>query len=435
MVKHRLIVGVGVTVVIMATAMGVPARRALASSSRLPVSASGCQRSEYATLDAAMRTIYDQISQDPDYTGIALLTRCGPIAIYSTSPTRYASAVAAAKLSPGMIQLHPVASSFVSMLRVQSTITAAIPRLERLGIDVRNYWPDMTTGIERMDVSSLTSSQRGQVDSMFGSSVDVQAANGPPITLTANRQSDSKPFNAGDFIYYEASTFVNDCTSGLAAHTGSGTSETYYMITAGHCSADANDNPITGTTWANGYYDGTSFHGSKAKIGTVTANSLGSQHVDGALIKVASTAKTSKYVWVGGSPGATLYGQETIQRALAGETACPDGAFEGWTCTSTIQQSGYLGCLNIPPNTLCDTINAVAPSGSPVVGAGDSGGPVLDTNQGQGVTLVGINSAEDIQGLACHAYTWRGAVCSSSSYYTDLTDILSTLGVSANLGP
>lgn len=123
-------------------------------------------------------------------------------------------------------------------------------------------------------------------------------------------------------------------------------------------------------------------------------------------------------------------------RALVGDVACPDGAFDGSQCqngrASTVQSQYYLGCITAEGQSLCHEIYAT--SAYAVLGPGDSGGPAWDDSICLGC-LAGVENAGMVQNLACPNNNWgnRQNTCSSEWFFVDLQTALSTAGLTLNV--
>lgn len=396
--------------------------------------AGGCSSSTHAHLELVMRAAYQHIEANPGYTGIALPEDCGAIDVYGTAGS--ASSIERALNSSTAFRVHSVRNSLASLLKVQATITSQYSALRGRGLDIRRYWPDMTSGLERIEVEGATPAQLSALASEFGAAVDPVAVKGAPTIAPARDPSNdiAPPYDGADFIEYTDAQTATEwlCTGAFGLHdwTNNGLTENYFMLTAGHCSvstpgdqgcnAGCNNQPISGTAWINAA--GTpGLSGSLAPIGTVVGNSLGNQ-IDGALISVAS--RTSTQEWNGWYTSANLNAQWVSNRALAGQTACMNGAYEGENCGGVVQTTGYLGCLTVQnfSKPWCDTIEAKNTSGGVIGGEGDSGGGVIGLAPQQ--YSEGIISAESIENKSCPHFTWRGNVCSDTIFFTDLPSII-----------
>lgn len=232
----------------------------------------------YNQLDRDMHTAYDRAVSDSAFTGIALRGACGPIDVYlsSLSPAAPLSTIGA--LSPTEFSFHQVRASLGTLLSIQDRITSNLDVLKQTGLAVYAYWPDMTTGLETLQVAAATPYQQELVVRLFGPDTVLRVVPNPvPLRLLADRANEAPPFNGGDFIENLKASFLIDCTGGVGAHQVTSVNgvnyTTFYMVTNGHCSVDASGNPgVTGNYFRNAYDDNGTITGSQAPIGQVTAN-------------------------------------------------------------------------------------------------------------------------------------------------------------------
>ena len=379
-----------------------------------------CSQGLHATLVDEAKRANNRIENDGGFTGIALIAQCGPIDVYGTDANTAQFQLTTS--GPDAIQhfrFHVVANSLTRLMAVQDTISLDFEGLAGQGMNIYRYWPDMTRGKERIEVigagSTVLSVLAGRYGSSYVDPVGVVAVARPRPTWDPSY--DSPPWYGGDYIEWTDSGSYNLCTEAFGLHAGS----TQYLLTAGHCSA-RNNSPITGESWINAVYDGNSLIGSLSTVGSVVYNSLGGQ-IDSALIQVSS----SNQEWNGWYTSAYVNQQRTQSRAVVGETVCTNGAFEGTICSGVVQQSGYLGCQTVSgwPKPWCELIQATDPNGNVITGEGDSGGGVIGLGPLQ--YSEGTLSLENPDGLSCPHWTWRGNVCSSTAYFTDLPFTISRM--------
>jgi len=367
-----------------------------------------------------MQRAYARIGNDPGYTGIALLAPCGPIDVYGPGGLNAGFQATTRGTDPiGDFRFHQVANGLQRLMQVQAAVSADFERLATQGVKIDRYWPDMTTGRERIEVADATTSVLAQLSAAYGPTfVDAVSVTQPVQRIPAyDPSNDSPPWYGADYIEWTDSGLYHLCTEAFGLHNSS----SHFLLTAGHCSA-RNYVPITGETWINAVYNGSSLIGSLGTIGSVVYNSLGGQ-IDAALIQVSS----SNYEWNGWYTSASLVHQYSQARAGVGARVCTNGAYEGTICSGVVQQSGYLGCITVGgfAKPFCETIQATNTSGGVIVGAGDSGGGV--TSQGPTLFSHGIISAENNDAKSCPHWTWRGNVCSSTVYFTDLPFVISQM--------
>lgn len=403
----------------------------------------GCTRNGYQATQAAMRAVYNAINTLPSYTGTALLNSCGPIDVYVTANGAAAAEAAAAAASPRtFLRFHFVRNSFQTLLRVQQQITTDYRSLVESGISIHQYWPDMTTGLERIEVVNATPSQVASLTRRYGSTnVSVTTIDNPsPIVVTDNATGqnaivDAPPWSGGDALYWTDGNWNYGCTAGPPVHTftssviGLPPTENYFLITAGHCELGINGTYEGNHLVLNGLTDAA--YGSNITVGDFGASGLGNS-IDAMLIP--TQGRSTHLDWLGWYQGGSQYPQLGPQTALVGDQVCAAGAYDGTNCWATVQQGGYRGCITVSDAAtnlnFCNEINAT--NSFPGVGQGDSGATVYLNEAGPGITPTGVQSAGTTPFVACPHFQYRGNVCTTSFWFTDLPTILQTLGVALN---
>jgi len=424
------------TAMLAALSLGleVPSAPALATGS----ANAGCTATQHSALESAMRRAYDGIRALPSYTGIGLLSPCGPIDVFvqGGDPSAHKTILSAGLLA-GEFQFHSVRNSLATLLGVQDRIADDFGALRDGGLDVYRFWPDMTTGLERIELVNATPMQIAQLGLRYGLN-DVQVVsihNAQPVTPTADDAHDTPAFSAGDFIENSSASTqeigLGYCTSAFGVHTGSGVTATHYALTAGHCSTDQNNNPITNTAWINAYDSDANGDpgGGLLPIGSVTKNLLGTNHLDASYIQ----SSTSTLVWQGQPIMNVQNSQFPATTALVGQTVCFNGGYDGEQCSATVQSTMYLGCWNVSGFAMpfCKEIEASRSDGNVLLGEGGSGGPIYGLGPEQyamGVQSLGIGSAR-----SCNHFTYRGTVCFSVGTFVDLPSILGAGGGVVNV--
>ncbi|MFG3100392.1 S1 family peptidase [Streptomyces sp. NPDC048182] len=221
----------------------------------------------------------------------------------------------------------------------------------------------------------------------YGSAVAVRDARGESVTTAATVYPGSRMDYGNHY-----------CSVGFGAHDSAGRQ---VLVTAGHCVENLPDL----------YYSGAHF----AK-GTKTRFQHGRNSIDMGLASVDSgtTIATKVGTWNNGADVAV----RGSRRAAVGSDVCKSGATSHWTC-GAIKSYNYSVTYSDPgqPDTL---VTNLALSSTCVLG-GDSGGPWISGDQGQGVTSGAANSNR------CNGVYGQG-----TSYFQPLDDELNYYGLSLN---
>ncbi|MEU3661893.1 S1 family peptidase [Streptomyces sp. NPDC032940] len=221
----------------------------------------------------------------------------------------------------------------------------------------------------------------------YGSAVTVRNAEGNAVPMAGTIYPGSRMDYGNHY-----------CSVGYGARDGSGRQ---VLVTAGHCVENLPDL----------YYDGTHF----AK-GTTGRFHHGRDSVDMGLASVdAGTAIATRVgTWNNGADIAV----KGSRRAPVGSDVCKSGATSGWTCGS-IKAYDYSVTYTDPgqPATL---VTGLGLSDVCDLG-GDSGGPWISGDQGQGVTSGGRTDNR------CNGVYGQG-----TSYFQPLDDALRYYGLSLN---
>jgi hypothetical protein len=199
---------------------------------------------------------------------------------------------------------------------------------------------------------------------------------------------DSTPYYGSDRLVSIQGQYIVQCTAGAPFVDGAANA---YMMTAGHCGP-------TGTSWYQGYYDGTNINES-GTMGTVTVQQWGNNRIDGEIMNGSSYAP---YIWTNGASYAAAHvlGATAVTPGPAGQgtPVCTDGSFTLYACGGTVTLVN--ACVNEVDNSgttyyVCGQDIADAPN--QIVQHGDSGGPVLVQTSG-GVQLAGVISGGNASG-------------------------------------
>lgn len=238
------------------------------------------------------------------YTGIALNNPCGPVDVYGTAAALPSLQAAVASDGPsGTFSFHAVQNDLATLLTIQNSITTDLPTLQQLGYDIKMYWPDMTTGLEQIQLVDASSDQLATLQVRYGvHNVLVVNASGPPIGMTATPINDSSPWSGGDAIEWtenaSGSVWDHGCTAGPPAHdfttVGGLKVENYFLLSAGHCllsqagALEANEPFINALS---------NLTGSDSPMGTGTGAYLNTNHAD--VMTISVPAKSTDRDWVG----------------------------------------------------------------------------------------------------------------------------------------
>ncbi|MEU6282308.1 alpha-lytic protease prodomain-containing protein [Streptomyces sp. NPDC047028] len=219
-------------------------------------------------------------------------------------------------------------------------------------------------------------------------------------SAVAVRDSEGKAVSMAGTIYPGSKMdFGNHyCSVGFGARDSSGRQ---VLVTAGHCVESLPDLYYDGSHFAKG--TATRFHHGQ------NSTDMGIASVDG-----GTTIATEIGTWGNGGNVAV----EGSRRAPVGSDVCKSGVTSHWTC-GAIKAYNYSVTYNDAgqPPTL---VTNVALSNVCDLG-GDSGGPWISGNQGQGMTSGGRNDNQ------CNGVYGQG-----TSYFQPLDDALRYYGLSLN---
>ncbi|OFE15673.1 hypothetical protein BA895_21785 [Humibacillus sp. DSM 29435] len=309
---------------------------------------------------------------------------------------------AAAKLSPTQIRFRTGATTVAQQDALHNRVTTAAPSLRKAGYRLDSWILNFATRREVITLTDGTPAQVAKLRRQFGPEVDVKAKPDSPARVTADRFSDTAPWNGGDFI----SDTVSTCTSGIPAHNGAGAQ---YLVTAGHCFN-------LGANIFN--YSASLNHGGRGYLGRVSTRAQTERDMDAELI----STRLSNLIWTGSSTSPT----RTVIAGTAGspghKKVCHSGAYEGEKCGLTIDG---VGCKNFPGVlTYCHLLHASS-TNPQAVGPGDSGGPVYRMVDGQ-LRIVGTVTGGD--GTSARCGNWspqNNRICRSNLWYTDWNAVAS----------
>ncbi|MYS69329.1 trypsin-like serine protease [Streptomyces sp. SID5926] len=248
------------------------------------------------------------------------------------------------------------------------------PVTDKVVVQVR----DRSTAADRAFLSKAAS---------YGSAVAVRNSDGKAVSFAGSVYPGSRMDYGSHY-----------CSVGFGARDSSGRQA---LVTAGHCVENLPDL----------YYDGSHF----AK-GTTTRFHHGRNSIDMGLASVDTGTTIAPQVGTWNNGGNIAV--KGSRRAPVGSDVCKSGATSGWTCGSikaydysvTYTDPGQPATLvtNLGLSNVCDL-------------GGDSGGPWISGNQGQGMTSGGQTDNR------CNGVYGQG-----TSYFQPLDDALRYYGLSLN---
>jgi hypothetical protein len=206
---------------------------------------------------------------------------------------------------------------------------------------------------------------------------------------TATRKLDAMPYYGGDNMAsiqtIRGQDYLVECTAGFDYLLNSGVT---MMQTAGHCGQQ-------GQSWLQGYYDGpnNTLHYT-GTMGTEASVLWGDGSTDGALLDdIDNPGGFAPYVYVS-QTGAEAIGSPN-NNLVVGDHICTDGAFTQENCLGSVTATNicvtefddYSG-HDIDVCGLDSAHNSI--NGTPIVQAGDSGGPVYQGGTNGHVHPTGI---------------------------------------------
>jgi hypothetical protein len=297
-----------------------------------------------------------------------------------------------------------------SLTQLEQADAWVAAQLERLTPSASNpvhlsagYQTDLNRVVIGMAGHGLTPAERSlisRVKQRFGDLVQLVqqpagTAAATPLDCVASRDDCSAPLRGGVEIFRvnaQNQRLPGQCTAGFIA--SSRTDGKLYVITAGHCAAEAG----TGT-WAARFPDG-SVH----VVGAVHRYDYGTGG-DEAILNINNPSGwklPQGWVYVKASPNTTLNDQYPItsaQYSTLGARVCETGATTGTVC-GTVVALGRTVCVG-PSVTSCRWIANLGEAGFRA-GQGDSGGSVYAAHQAFG--LVSAGATDNLHGGAVTYY-------------------------------
>ncbi len=350
------------------------------------------------------------------FTGMSVNHAARSIDLYVTNATD-ASIRRAIATAHFPVVVHGTLESERTLLARTASISAVIDALRAKGVDVIRYGPDFTTGRVEVVVLGLTTKSAVAIRQAVGSEVILTNESNAEVRATpSGRSDDYSPWYGADFVTDNSRD--GTCTTGFSVHATNGYD---YNMTAGHCFPIGNIAQVGAANTLSGEP-----YGTHTPMGTITGGSYGSStngYLDVEFIKLVS-GSNSPYVWASNS---TTHPVRSTVRVSPGNTVCADGAYDGERC-GRVDSTGYLQCqIYSDGKKACSTIQASSTDGLPLIGDGDSGGPVYTSTAYPPPTNAYISAAGMIDagsiGVACVVYTPR-RTCNKVLTFTDISAIL-----------
>lgn len=184
------VVGSGACCAMVLSGAGVPSWWApdvvpIATAVGAPHPGSTCSGVSQQQIASAMQEVYARISESPWFTGIAASGNCGPVDVYMTRVDPAVVTAALGGLSPVGYRFHKVAHDLKTLLAVQDEITRAYSALSAQGMRIYRYWPDMTTGMERVELTDASPAQLREISRLFGASLVDPVTIHDPVEIGA----------------------------------------------------------------------------------------------------------------------------------------------------------------------------------------------------------------------------------------------------------
>jgi hypothetical protein len=248
------------------------------------------------------------------------------ITIYETRPStalhqwvaqRFEDAATNSGVDPALIPTvtyRTVGRSLDALFGLKDRVMAAVGTLKPLGVGVESV--GVQDGVNKIVVGVNTPVAKAQtvLENLFGKG-QIKVIEWK-LTNEADRYNDSAPWNGGDQIVSEGSTFTS-CTTGFGMHDDS--TGAHYVTTAGHCGAH-----FWWNTWSGfAIRDNSTLVG--ATSGSVWNGVYFGYRVD--TQKIAASSSTA--VWTG---SATRRYMSAPLDVAQGDPTCIEGSFSLTEC-------------------------------------------------------------------------------------------------------
>lgn len=295
---------------------------------------------------------------------------------------------------------------------------------------------DDVVGLFQIGVRNPTAATTTFLKAIFGSDtevVDTTAESG--AVALASRSDDWEPWFGSDFVTWSG---PGTCTTGFSVRVGTTSA---FNSTAGHCIRVMYDSAYVGTDGEFGEPVGS--HRLMGPMVATGFNNEAHDYLDVEFIRLPSITDNTNIIWGTTVPGTRFV--NSTGRASVGQTICTDGAYDLENC-GPVNSDKYNQCVvySQPAMTACHVIKA-GPNGSsvgPIVGKGDSGGPVytstiMPARDGDSVKAVGWISGGH-QSMNCVRYPSRNGStpgCFSFVYFTDLLYVQAGFPVITKVAP
>lgn len=395
--------------------LALPAITAAGASGKpVPRAVPAESSSDLAQLDNFSATLRADVEPLSIFTGLSVDTLGHLIRLFVTEPTNPQLVQVLTRHTRYPITVVQVPASQRQLLRRTSESGPAIDQLIAKGIPITRWGPQFETGLFEVGLRGVTPERESLVRAALGQDVVVRETATEPQQREGGRANDTVPWYGGDYGT-DPEPGGNTCTTTFSLYsTGNGYD---YAGSAGHCFASG-VRVVVGT---NGY--ATAPIGTHALIGTVSTSSYNTStrgYLDASFIPLGSY-KNDNYVW---GPNDITHRVIGTLRLSPGNRACADGAFSGEAC-GQVDSKGYLQCHMLASGAkVCGIIEVFSTNGYPLVGNGDSGGPVYT-----GVYTNPPTSGADVQAsgmitafgdfVRCRYKDAGGRTCGKLLLYTD----------------
>jgi hypothetical protein len=237
-----------------------------------------------------------------------------------------------------------------------------------------------------------------QATQALGVAVKVETAEIPTTLSGTKRSDDSKPYNAGAFMYNSG----GGCSTGFGIRIGSAT----YTTTARHCPVPMRDYDTTEIFpdfWGHKQYSG---HGA-ARLLNVSGSKL---------MFYGNYASTSK---------ATVIGTKNVQAGI-GDYICTSGGNSGTHCGGGQNQTVTGSVMIDDGSGKVSMLSATRRDGAVAAVGGDSGGPIYRNSTSTRVYAVGMIQA-GTGSVSCGSVRLSTPKCYKTVRYTSINTIINSI--------
>ncbi len=120
------------------------------------------------------------------FTGIALPNGCGRVIVYAANNLdAFEVAAATSGALPSTYKVVPVKHDLVALDQEQASLMKLMPAYVKDGNNVKQYWPDMATGVETVALYSASAAQLAKLAQVLPSNVRVEVTPSERVIPTA----------------------------------------------------------------------------------------------------------------------------------------------------------------------------------------------------------------------------------------------------------